>query len=78
MLLDSYVRSILDDHIAKTMTFKTNNYAAAFGNLVHNIQVNQILTKAKTNRSIIGFFSKFSEDGRQAMIVDQVLQGQDE
>ena len=40
MLLDSYVRSILDDHIAKTMTFKTNNYAAAFGNLVHNIQVN--------------------------------------
>ena len=39
MLLDSYVRSILDDHIAKTMTFKTN-CAAAFGNLVHNIQVN--------------------------------------
>ena len=76
MLLDSYVRSIFDDHIAKTMTFKTN-CAAAFGNLVHNIQVNQILTKAKTNRSIIGFFSKFSEDGRQAMIVDQKLQGKD-
>lgn len=39
MLLDSYVRSILDDHIAKTMTFRTN-CAAAFGILVHNIQVN--------------------------------------
>lgn len=39
MLLDSYVRSTLDDHIAKTMTFKTN-CAAAFGILAHNIQVN--------------------------------------
>jgi len=35
--------------------------------------MNQNLTRAKTKRSIVGFFNKFKEEGKQAVSVDHVL-----